>query len=83
MPYSILFAADHALFLTCLAIHSVLGTAAFWLAARYLRDRPRALAREAQLLSRALPAEQSLPDVLLQLPTFNERSHGLQGRRAC
>ena len=73
MPYSILLNADHALFLTCLGVHSLVGTSNFWLASRYLRHRPAALARETRLLSRALAADDDLPDILLQLPTFNER----------
>jgi len=72
MPYSILWTANHAVFLACLGIHSVLATSTFWLATRYLRYRRAALAFEAQLLSRPLPAEERLPDILLQLPTFNE-----------
>ena len=80
MPYSFLFTLDHAVFLTCLAIHSVFATSAFWLAARYLWERPQAMAREPRLLLRALPADENLPDILLQLPTFNE--HGLIVRAA-
>jgi len=57
MPNAILLTVDHAIFLGCLGIHSVLGTSTFWLASRYLRHRPAALAREARLRSRALPAE--------------------------
>jgi cellulose synthase/poly-beta-1,6-N-acetylglucosamine synthase-like glycosyltransferase len=73
MPYSILFSVDHIVFLTCLGIHSFLGTSSFWIAARYLRNRSAALQRESRLLSGALPTEENLPDVLLQVPTFNER----------
>lgn len=80
MPHSILFALDHALFLTCLGIHSVLAASTFWLVWRYLRSRRAGLVREAELLSRALPTNKDLPDVLLQLPTFNE--HGLIVRAA-
>jgi cellulose synthase/poly-beta-1,6-N-acetylglucosamine synthase-like glycosyltransferase len=80
MPDAILLTVDHAIFLGCLGIHAVLGTSTFWLASRYLRHRPAALAREARLLSRALPADEHLPDVLLQLPAFNE--HGLIVRAA-
>ncbi|HEX3431012.1 MAG TPA: glycosyltransferase family 2 protein [Rhizomicrobium sp.] len=82
MPYSILLTADHALFVTCLGIHSVLGTSNFWLASRYLRHRPAALGREARLLSRTLPADVDLPDILLQLPTFNERGLILRAAEA-
>lgn len=72
MLHSMLFAVDHAVFLTCLGIHSVLGTSAFWLAARYQRHRPTALPRERRLLSVSLPADADLPHILLQVPTFNE-----------
>ena len=72
MSYLVLLTANHTLFLTCLAIHCVVGTSAFWLAAHYLRLRRTAIAREARLLSYPLPADENLPDVLLQLPTFDE-----------
>ena len=80
MPTSFLFTLDHVVYLTCLGIHSVFATSAFWLAARYLRGRPAAVARETSLLSRTLPADEDLQDILLQLPTFNE--HGLIVRAA-
>jgi cellulose synthase/poly-beta-1,6-N-acetylglucosamine synthase-like glycosyltransferase len=82
MPYSILLTIDHAIFLACLGIHSALATTTFWLASRYLGHRPAALAREAHLLSRALPEDEHLPDVLLQLPTFNEGSLILRAAEA-
>lgn len=82
MPYPILFALDHAVFLTCLGVHCVLGTSAFWLAGCYLRLRPEGLAREKRLLSTALPADEDLPDVLVQLPTFNERNLILRAAQA-
>src|SRR5690242_3084679 len=82
MPYSILLNADHALFLTCLGVHSVVGTSTFWLAWRYLRHRPAALAREARILSRALAADDDLPDILVQLPAFNERELILRAAEA-
>ena len=73
MPNSILFALNHVIFLACLGVHSALATSAFWLALRFLRERRTALEREGRLLSRSLPADEILPDILLQLPTFNER----------
>jgi cellulose synthase/poly-beta-1,6-N-acetylglucosamine synthase-like glycosyltransferase len=73
MSPSLLLSANHAVFLTCLGIHSLLGTSAFWLASRYLWHRGTALDREARALARPLPGDESLPDVLIQLPTFNER----------
>lgn len=82
MPYSILFALNHTVFLICLGVHCVLGTSAFWLAGSYLRRRSEALAREKRLFSVALPADANLPDVLVQLPTFNERNLILRAARA-
>ena len=82
MPYSLLLTADHAVFLTCLGVHSLLGTSTFWVASRYLRDRRTALMREAQLLSLRLPADEDLPDVLVQLPGFNERELILRAANA-
>src|SRR5205085_416337 len=79
---SLPLSANHAVFLTCLGIHSLLGTSAFWLASTYLRRRAAATASEARLLSRLLPAEGDLPDVLIQLPTFNERDLILRAAHA-
>jgi cellulose synthase/poly-beta-1,6-N-acetylglucosamine synthase-like glycosyltransferase len=72
MSYSLLLTVNHAVFLVCLTIHSVLATSPFWLAWRYLRARAPASKREARLLSSPLPADEHLPHLLLQLPTFNE-----------
>jgi len=72
MPISLFFSLDHAIFLSCLAIHCLFGATVFWIAVQYLRYRRRGLAREAQLLRLPLPREDELPCVLVQLPTFNE-----------
>jgi cellulose synthase/poly-beta-1,6-N-acetylglucosamine synthase-like glycosyltransferase len=65
---------DHAIFLSCLAIHCLFGASVFWIVAQYLRHREQALANEAELLRLPLPADDRLPTVLVQLPTFNEGS---------
>ena len=72
MPYSEIFQFNHALLLSCLAIHCLLGASVFWIAVQYLLHRQQALANEARLLALPLPPENDLPDVLIQLPTFNE-----------
>ncbi len=72
MPYSEIFQFNHALLLSCLVIHCLLGASVFWIAVQYLRHRRQALANEARLLALPLPPEDDLPDVLVQLPTFNE-----------
>ena len=63
---------NHALLLSCLTIHCLLGASTFWIALQYLRHRRQALANEGRLLALPLPPESDLPDVLVQLPTFNE-----------
>jgi cellulose synthase/poly-beta-1,6-N-acetylglucosamine synthase-like glycosyltransferase len=72
MPYSEIFQFNHALLLSCLVIHCLLGASVFWIAVQYLRHRQQALANEAHLLALPLPPYSDLPDVLVQLPTFNE-----------
>ncbi len=72
MSFSQFASLDHAIFLSCLAIHCVFGASVFWIAAQYLRQHNRALAREALLLTLPLPPDTGLPIILLQLPTFNE-----------
>ena len=72
MPFSQFYSIDHAIFLSCLVIHCVFGTAVFWIVAQYLRLRSRALAKEAALLRLPSPPDDELPNVLIQLPTFNE-----------
>jgi len=62
----------HAIFLSCLAIHCLFGASVFWIATQYLRCREHALAEEGRLLKLALPPDAELPQILIQLPTFNE-----------
>jgi cellulose synthase/poly-beta-1,6-N-acetylglucosamine synthase-like glycosyltransferase len=63
---------DHAIFLSCLAIHCLFGAALFWIAAQFVGRRRAALAREQELLRLPLPPDAELPQILVQLPTFNE-----------
>jgi cellulose synthase/poly-beta-1,6-N-acetylglucosamine synthase-like glycosyltransferase len=72
MAFSQFASLDHAIFLSCLAIHCLFGGSVFWVAAQYMRCRKHALAREARLLQLPLPPDAELPQVLVQLPTFNE-----------
>ncbi|HEX3665257.1 MAG TPA: glycosyltransferase [Rhizomicrobium sp.] len=72
MSFSLFSGLDHAIFLSCLAIHCLFGASVFWIAFQYLRYRTGALAREAHLLQLPLPPDSELPQVLIQLPTFNE-----------
>jgi cellulose synthase/poly-beta-1,6-N-acetylglucosamine synthase-like glycosyltransferase len=74
MHFSQFFGIDHAIFLSCLAIHCVFGASVFWIVAQYLRYREPALKKEAEFLRLPLAPDSELPDVLIQLPTFNEGS---------
>jgi cellulose synthase/poly-beta-1,6-N-acetylglucosamine synthase-like glycosyltransferase len=71
-PLQFLLFCDHVVFLSCLAIHCVLGSSFIWVLIQYLRNRRRGMAAEARTLSLPLPADHDLPRVLVQLPTFNE-----------
>jgi cellulose synthase/poly-beta-1,6-N-acetylglucosamine synthase-like glycosyltransferase len=72
MAFSHFVSLDHAIFLSCLAIHCLFGASVFWIALQYVRCRRSALAREARLLQLPLPPDGELPRLLIQLPTFNE-----------
>jgi len=63
---------DHQVFLLCLAFYCVLGSTFFWILIQYLRLRRRSTAEEARILALPLPADSGLPNILVQLPTFNE-----------
>jgi cellulose synthase/poly-beta-1,6-N-acetylglucosamine synthase-like glycosyltransferase len=58
-----------ALLLLCVA-----GGWVVWLAATHLHHRASGRARERALLGEPLPTDDGLPDVLVQLPIFNEIS---------
>ena len=65
---------NHAALLVALALLCVLCAALAWHVITFLRLRRSGLAREATLLAHALPTEAELPDILVQIPTFNEGS---------
>ena len=67
---NLLVQIDHGLLLASLIACALLGLTFFWLLATHLLRRKSALDREARLLATPLPKE--LPQLLLQLPTFNE-----------
>src|SRR5579872_4707849 len=67
-------AIDHGLLLASLALLIVLGARYPWLVIQHLRLRRRGMAREAALLASALPPDDRLPHILVQIPTFNESS---------
>jgi cellulose synthase/poly-beta-1,6-N-acetylglucosamine synthase-like glycosyltransferase len=71
MPYALAL-ANHALLLLSLAGLWALGLPATWIVLQNLRRRGPALADEARLLAAPLPPDSQLPDVLVQIPTFNE-----------
>jgi len=67
-----LLVLDHGAFLACLAIYCFLGSTYFWVLFEYLRNRQRGEANESRILSSPLPPDHELPNMLVQLPTFNE-----------
>ena len=72
MPFRVLLLLDHWVLVGGLGVLCVLGGALVWHGAQHVRLRRVGLAREARLLSRALPGDAELPHVLVQIPTFNE-----------
>lgn len=74
MVLELLRQLNHAALLIALALLCVLCAALAWHVITFLRLRRSGLAREAALLAHALPADAELPDVLVQIPTFNEGS---------
>lgn len=63
---------NHGVLVGGLAALCVLGGALVWHGVQHVLLRRRGLAREAELLSQALPPDEELPHVLAQIPTFNE-----------
>jgi cellulose synthase/poly-beta-1,6-N-acetylglucosamine synthase-like glycosyltransferase len=74
MVLDVLRQLTHAALLAALALLCVLCATLAWHVITFLRLRRSGLAREAALLTHALPTDAGLPDVLVQLPTFNEGS---------
>ncbi|HUK10497.1 MAG TPA: glycosyltransferase family 2 protein [Stellaceae bacterium] len=68
----ILAEINHLVLLGALIVLSGLGAYLWFSIAEYLRRRRSALAEEARLLSLPLPGDHELPDVLVQIPVFNE-----------
>src|SRR5215813_12429144 len=59
-------------FILALLVICVHGTSVTWLLAQHVRLRRGALAEEACLLATPMPRNAELPDVLVQIPSFNE-----------
>src|SRR5579864_322281 len=64
--------AAHGLLLAVLLLHCVLAGSFTWILVQYLRYRRAGLQEEARLLAEPLPPDSELPDVLVQIPTYNE-----------
>lgn len=60
--------------LAALAFLCLLGASLLWHFVAYVRFREKGLARERAQLGRALPPDDRLPRVLVQVPTMNEGS---------
>jgi cellulose synthase/poly-beta-1,6-N-acetylglucosamine synthase-like glycosyltransferase len=63
---------NHALFVALLCIDCGLGLSYYLLFGLHLRFRRQGLAEEQRVLALPLPPDADLPDVLVQVPTFNE-----------
>ncbi|MGD1213164.1 MAG: glycosyltransferase [Candidatus Acidiferrales bacterium] len=50
----------------------IIGSWYCWILVLFLKHRREGLAKEGRLLSQALPPDDELPDVLVQIPVFNE-----------
>ena len=62
----------HWVFVLALLTLCVHASSVTWLLIQHVRLRRRALAEEARLLAMPMPADDELPDVLVQVPSFNE-----------
>ena len=62
----------HGVFVVALLVVCVHATSVCWLLVQHLRLRRAALAEETRLLAMPMPADRELPDVLVQIPSFNE-----------
>jgi cellulose synthase/poly-beta-1,6-N-acetylglucosamine synthase-like glycosyltransferase len=72
MNFEIFAELNHVVLLLSLTLHCILGGYYTWILIQFLRHRRLALAAEARLLQEALPPDSELPQVLVQIPTFNE-----------
>jgi len=63
---------SHAALIATLLAISAFGIAPLWLLMHHLRLKRAALAAERALLASQLPADAELPDILVQIPSFNE-----------
>jgi cellulose synthase/poly-beta-1,6-N-acetylglucosamine synthase-like glycosyltransferase len=72
MAFRLFVEFNHALLLACLTVQCLLGTAVFGIVILHLRFRRQGLEEEARLLDLPLPLPDALPDILVQLPTYNE-----------
>jgi cellulose synthase/poly-beta-1,6-N-acetylglucosamine synthase-like glycosyltransferase len=62
----------HWVFVVALLVVCVHATSVWWLLVQHMRLRRTALAEESRLLAMPMPADRELPDVLVQIPSFNE-----------
>jgi cellulose synthase/poly-beta-1,6-N-acetylglucosamine synthase-like glycosyltransferase len=72
MNFGILAGVNHLIFLVSLAVLCVYGSLYAWKNGQYWRHRRRAAVAEKRLLDATLPPDGALPDVLVQIPIFNE-----------
>jgi cellulose synthase/poly-beta-1,6-N-acetylglucosamine synthase-like glycosyltransferase len=72
MTYVHLVAANHLFFILNLCLYCILGSPFIWTLAQYMRLRKAGAERETAFQATALPPDAALPQVLIQLPTFNE-----------
>jgi cellulose synthase/poly-beta-1,6-N-acetylglucosamine synthase-like glycosyltransferase len=69
---------SHVVFVMALLVVCIHATSVWWLLVQHVRLRRAALAEERQLLATPMPDDGELPDILVQVPSFNE---GLLVRR--
>ncbi len=63
---------NHLALQTAFAWLCIIGSWYCWILVLFLKHRREGLAKEERLLSQALPADDELPHVLVQIPVFNE-----------
>lgn len=71
-PFSALLAINHGILVILLLMILGLTSFSFWILLQFCRFRSAGLANEERILALPLPDDAELPDVLVQIPSFNE-----------
>jgi len=65
---------NHAILIVSLALVLEFGAYLLWALIRHVRLRESGMAREREQLGRSLPPDGMLPDIMVQIPCYNEQA---------